>query len=755
MEIVSIVITLIALLATVVFGYLQIVVPFIKKEVRISKKFPYIESTEVSTKRRRKKKKKSGRRWLVPITAIAVVIIAVFLFRILLLQAAELPPKPIAVMQFKNLTGDEQYDYLCEAIPNLLITNLEQSERLQVMTWERMHDLLEQLDKEDLEIIDEETGFELCRMDEVNTIVTGSFTKMGDMFVTDIKILDVSSKKLLKTAQSKGSGVASILKVQVDDLSKDIAKNVSLFERTVAPTAMQVMDVTTSSMEAYNYYLRGRDDFEKWYLNDARKFLEKAIEIDSMFASAYLYLGSTCAWMNDNEAADKAIKKASALSRKATAKEKMYIEASYASWIDKDSDKRVRILKKIAKKWPFEKQVHIDLGTHYDHVDQYRNAIEEFSIVLTLDPNYGVAVYKIAYAYLAIGDYAKAMDYFKKYAAISPGDANPFDSMGDLYFRMGELDKAIRQYREAIFVKPDFHISYGKIAYIYALEENYIEVSRWIEKYITIAPSPGTKAGGFQQKAFYEYLLGNYDQALTDLDTAENMVNQAAYEGGLAAVNIVKALIYFEKEEFLLSRKYNDNWFQKSPGSANEVLYHLLMGYIEIKQNNLDSARTKLMAIHSLLPDVNVWYEEATLFCYHLLYAELLLAEDSLDESIEIFKQQPYFEVKYPPLLGYVVGIHIPFDRSVAARAHYKEGDLDSAIIEYEKIVDPDPNNRGLALIHPLWHYELAKLYEERGEKQKAIAEYEKFLDLWKNADDDLPEPHDARKRLAGLKIQK
>ncbi len=46
----------------------------------------------------------------------------------------------------------------------------------------------------------------------------------------------------------------------------------------------------------------------------------------------------------------------------------------------------------------------------------------------------------------------------------------------------------------------------------------------------------------------------------------------------------------------------------------------------------------------------------------------------------------------------------------------------------------------------------LGKIYEEQGDKDKAIEHYEKFLDLWKNAELDIPE--DARKRLAGLKSQ-
>ena len=49
-------------------------------------------------------------------------------------------------------------------------------------------------------------------------------------------------------------------------------------------------------------------------------------------------------------------------------------------------------------------------------------------------------------------------------------------------------------------------------------------------------------------------------------------------------------------------------------------------------------------------------------------------------------------------------------------------------------------------------HYLRGKIYQEQGLAEQAIASYEKFLELWKDADPDLPELTDARSQLAALK---
>jgi tetratricopeptide (TPR) repeat protein len=49
-------------------------------------------------------------------------------------------------------------------------------------------------------------------------------------------------------------------------------------------------------------------------------------------------------------------------------------------------------------------------------------------------------------------------------------------------------------------------------------------------------------------------------------------------------------------------------------------------------------------------------------------------------------------------------------------------------------------------------HLRLGQLHEETGDRSRAIEYYEKALEQWKNADEALPELHEARARLERLK---
>jgi serine/threonine protein kinase/Tfp pilus assembly protein PilF len=691
---------------------------------------------------------------------IALAIIAVVAWRFIPKKKAALAPKienSVAVIGFENLTGDKSLDDLRKAIPNLLITSLEQSGNFYVATWERMHDILKQLGKGDVEIIGRDGGFELCRQEGIKAIVLGTFTKAGNMFATDVKVLDVDTKKLLKSASSRGEGVDSIIKTQIDELSREISQGLRLAAEKAAAQQLPVAEVTTSSVEAYNYYLRGTEELEKIYVDEARILLEKAVEIDPTFAMAYRNLAWVYNRLGETKLRNEAIQKAMTYAQKATDKEKVFIKDGYAIYIEDDPEKSIGLLKQIIEKYPKEKLAHAMLGLRYWNTGNLDMTIEEFNKTLELDPSYAAAVNALALATQAKGDLEKALELFKKYASLSPGDANPFDSTAGLYFRMGKIDDAVANFQEALRIKPDFYISILGLQYISALREDYPEVMKLLDQLIAVVKSPGTKLDGYWLKGFYDAWLGSTDKALSTFQKAEQFAGQIRNESKRAFMEQTEGWIYYDQGDFELCRKYFKSYadiyartnptrmsFIKANGSFVNAL-------VDLKQGRINGAKSKLAEMKSLLPKIET-DEERIAYYYAYLNGEISLAEGKPQAAIFILEKRSVFSYPSYEYASQLISHNFPFLKDVLARAYEQNGEIDKAIAEYERLTKFNPKSQERFLIHPKYYYRLARLYEQKGLKAKAVANYQRFLDLWKNADPGLPEVEDAKKRLAGLK---
>jgi len=666
--------------------------------------------------------------------------------------------RTVAVISFENLTGDGAHDYLSRAIPNLLITSLEQASHVRVTTWERMRDLLKQLGRGDEETIDRDLGFELCRMDGVEAIVLGSFVKAGEMFATDVKVLDVSTKGLIKSFSAKGQGLDSILATQIDELAGGIVRGLGVPDRTRGGTSRQpIAEVTTSSLDAYDSFLKGRDSFERIYNTDARDHLERAVSLDPTFAAAYLYLAWTYTRLRETGARDDAFEKAKSFSERASLRERLYIEAAYARTVELDSDKEVRALKQIAREYPDEKLVHHRLAGYYRARNLLYQAVEEYNRVLDLDPNFGWAMNELAYMYTDVEDFQRAREYFERYAAASPGDANPVDSLGELSFRMGRLDDAIAMYERALELKPDFYYAYWEIAYVSALKEDYAEAMRWIDSFIERAPSFGTMIEGHRWRALYLCWTGRARQALEEAEMIAGLALAEGSELWQVEAGRMRAWIHAARDELEAARRHfqtclaavtkNPRVFvpvatSYSAGSLEQIPllaagYGFALALIELRSGRVGEAEARLAEVDAHLPEYA-----------GLLRAELLLARGDADGAISVAEREPPWRTPYMSDTEGFYAHNLPPIKDALARAYREKGDAGGAIAEYERLLTVDERTRDRRLIHPKYHLRLAELYREAGRGEEARRQYERFLELWRDADGDLPEVSAAR---AGL----
>ncbi|MCJ7612755.1 MAG: tetratricopeptide repeat protein, partial [Candidatus Aminicenantes bacterium] len=432
--------------------------------------------------------------------------------------------------------------------------------------------------------------------------------------------------------------------------------------------------------------------------------------------------------------------------------------AALSALVEKDQEGYVKGLKGIVRAYPDDKRAHVDLAWFYKNGKKYDEAIIEFNKALEIDPAFGYALNMLAYTYAEMGKSETALKTFERYAAALPGEANPHDSMGYLYFFSGNFDKARAKYEQALAIRPGF-LSAWKLAYLHAMDGDYDRALQWVDHLITNAPTDGIRAQGYQWKGFYDSIMGRFAEALAELGRAEAMA-KASGNAELADITLRGALwICYDWGKIDLCRTYLKRRLATRAESGqgtptlNKVYELLYSGLLDIKNGDVTTARKKLVEIQAPSGTIAEKEKNFNQLAVNLLKREVLLAEGAYDEAVRVFREGPPVQVD---LAAYttVQQKNLPFQADFAARVFAKKGETDKAITEYERLVSPDPGIREGALVHPFSRFRLAALYEAKGTPEKAAEQYEESLKVWKNADPGLAEVSIARKKLAAIKAK-
>ena len=152
---------------------------------------------------------------------------------------------PVAIADFENNTNDASLD----GLSGLLITSLEQSKYLSVLTKSRMFDLLKQIGKVDIEKVDEKLGVEICERADINTLVLTSIRQFGDLYSVDLKILDVDKNEYLYTTNVQAEGKKNIPDL-IDQISKQTRISLAEQAEEVEKYQREIASLTTKNLEA-------------------------------------------------------------------------------------------------------------------------------------------------------------------------------------------------------------------------------------------------------------------------------------------------------------------------------------------------------------------------------------------------------------------------------------------------------------------------------------------------------------------------
>ena len=204
------------------------------------------------------------------------------------------PPPPVdadgrvsvAVADFANQTGEPALD----ALSGLLITSLEQSKKLKVLTRGRTLELLRQAGEPKVERIDEAMARLVGGKAGVRALLLASIQKLGGSYVVELRALDTQKDHYLFTLREQAVDQAGILPL-IDRLSEQTRLRLREGDAAVQSSDIKVANAITPNLEAYRHYFKGKELLARLDGRGAAKEFRRALELEPTFALAQLELG--------------------------------------------------------------------------------------------------------------------------------------------------------------------------------------------------------------------------------------------------------------------------------------------------------------------------------------------------------------------------------------------------------------------------------------------------------------------------------
>ncbi|MCP4703930.1 MAG: tetratricopeptide repeat protein [candidate division Zixibacteria bacterium] len=661
----------------------------------------------------------------IPVAAAAVL----FIFLILKDWQFEIGPSKkaiasenrIAIMYFENLSDPTDSLKIGEIAANLLMTDLAESDYLNIVSSQRLYDLLKLIGNEGLKSINKATATQIASEAKANWILMGNILQIEPNIIITTQLIDAGSGDITASVQVTGNKDDNIFSV-IDKLTIRTKENLSLPSDALIEPDPFIADNTTNSSDAYRHYLKGIENRNKLYNNEAIINFETALEYDSTFAMAYYHL----AYIKDREMAVMALKYSDAVSTI----DRLFIKILETSYNGK-YNKQKKLLKELILLYPDEKEGHYQLALLEYSLDNFDVSINSMNNAIKIDPNLKTAYNHLAYAYNHVGDFEKALWAIDKYIELAPDEANPLDTKAEIYALNGMIDNAIESYKRALVVKPDFYSSLKNLSLMYIFNGQYDQADSCLDILLNIESQ---RAEAFKYKAFISIFQGKLNEALKcfDLDINSQDKDSTSY-------HFFRSRIFTEQQIWVLALEEIEKAIElyKISNPNNKSTYRYLRILILANMGEMAEAKKGLKELKTYVDEIG-----NSEYAYWYAAGSIDIVEGNLDKACASFKKSRDYNNEY------FVGYKLATTYLLAER-------YDEAILEFERILNIYGLQRAFFGVFSVKiHYYLGLAYEHSGQRNKAIDQYSIFLKIWKDADKEIKEIEETRNRLVRLQSQ-
>ncbi len=395
-------------------------------------------------------------------------------------EPQKFPENSIAVLPLANMSNDPDQDYFCDGVSEEIINALAQLKNLRVIA--RTSAFSFKGKNTDIK--------EIGRTLDVNNILEGSVRKSGNRLRIAIQLIRVSDSSHLWSNRYDRE-LEDIFAIQ-DDIAQNVATALKGYLTTEEKLVIRRPETI---VEAYEYFLKGKQLFHKLFLVEAITMFEKAIALDSEYTLAYAGLADVLSWFYEWEGRKKAD-------------------------LVKAEKNSVRAL----ELGPHLAESHISRGFVLTLGERYDEAEQEFNEAIRLNSNSFDAYYLYGRTSFARGSIEKSAELFLKASQIRREDYQSLLLLGQALRVLGKKEESQAAIREGIFkarkqlsINPTDRriLSFASSSLLEIGERE--EAHEWIDRAMQLYPED---AGVLINSACFFANDGNKEKALSILELA-------------------------------------------------------------------------------------------------------------------------------------------------------------------------------------------------------------------------------------------
>ena len=371
--------------------------------------------------------------------------------------AVAAPTVTLAVLPFKNASGDPTLDSLGSSVSQVLSTTLGQSTHVRTVQPDRLNQVLRDLQISPNATLVPTQLASVADFTNAGHVLWGTLTKFGSQIQINATLQDLANSEtssLNETAPNEDGLVAAISRLG-DAVREHLARGSNSVLEELKSTSWKP---STSSFEALRLYNEGLQFIQQGTYQEALKRFEASTKQDPSFALAFSGMAKSYSELGYDNEAQQASRQAMTLGESLPAQEKHRIAANHYGILN-DSEKAIEAYERLVTASPGDTMARYDLGLRYEENGALDRAHEHFAKIVELDPKFVAGLLALGRVQIKRGNPQPALDPLDRALSLATqlenneARANIQQAIGIAYMRLNRPNEALLRYEESLKIK--------------------------------------------------------------------------------------------------------------------------------------------------------------------------------------------------------------------------------------------------------------------------------------------------------------